>query len=395
MTRNFRIFRIWGININIDWTWFLIAALITWNLGALFSQVHPNWGFSLTWGIALAAAVLFFLSVLLHELAHSVVAKSQGIPVRNIILFLFGGVSNIQEEPKSPGNEFFMAIVGPATSFVIGFLLLFIARLSAASLSFSLNSIPSALTNLSPIDTLLIWVGSTNIILGIFNMLPGFPLDGGRVLRSILWAIMDNLQQATLWASRAGQAIAWLMIVSGIAMVFGIQLPFFGAGFINGIWLAVIGWFLNTASVQSYQQLVIQQKLEGVPVTRLMRADLPSCSPDYSIDQLVSGYILGRDDTAFPVKVNGDLVGVVTLDDIRKVPQKEWATTRIGEVMTPSSRVPHINSNQDAAQALSKLVSQDIPELFVVENDKIAGMIRRQDIIRWLQLSDRSGPSLN
>ena len=223
------------------------------------------------WSTAVAAALLFFVSVLLHELAHSLVAQSQGVPVRSITLFLFGGVSDIQREPPSPRAEFLITIVGPITSFVIGVILSLLAGINANLLDTMAGS-SSAMAGLSPLSTMLLWLGSINILLAVFNLIPGFPLDGGRVLRSILWAISGNLRRATRWASGVGQAVAWLFIFAGIMMVFGTDIPFLGTGLINGLWLAFIGWFLNSAALQSYRQVVIHDMLHGVPVARIMRS---------------------------------------------------------------------------------------------------------------------------
>ena len=242
-------------------------------------------------GPALVAALLFFGSVLAHELAHSLVARARGIPVRGITLFLFGGVSNIQREPPSAGAEFIMAIVGPLTSVVLGAILLVIGVASAGPLPNAAADPNQFLASLGPLTTLLLWLGTVNIVVGIFNMIPAFPLDGGRVLRSIFWAISNNLRKATRWASWIGQGIAWLMIVAGIAMVFGVQLPVLGTGPISGLWLAFIGWFLNSSASRSYQQVVVQDMLEDVPVRRLMRTNPPTVPPDITIDSLVLSLI--------------------------------------------------------------------------------------------------------
>jgi Zn-dependent protease len=251
----FSLGKIFGIAIRINFTWLLILPLIAWNLSTAFANAHPDWSIGLTWGIGLVAALLLFVSVLAHELAHSLVAKKQGIPVDDITLFLFGGVSDIEEEPKSPGGEFLMAALGPLTSFVIGIALLLLGG-SITDIQASGMNAENLLSRLSPFGTVVFWLGSINIVLGIFNLIPGFPLDGGRILRSVVWAISDNLQLATVVAATAGKVIAFLMIGSGILMILGIRIPFFGTGVFNGIWLALIGWFLfSGAQRQSRRQL--------------------------------------------------------------------------------------------------------------------------------------------
>jgi Zn-dependent protease/predicted transcriptional regulator len=386
MRSGFSIGRIFGINIRIDWSWLFIFFLVTWNLGTVFGQAHPGWGPTLTWGMAIVAAFLFFASVLAHELAHSLVARARGIPVRSITLFLFGGVSDIQREPDSPGAEFVMAIVGPLTSIVLGGLLAWLAGASAGLLRDTMTNPTATIARLSPLTTLLLWLGSINVILGIFNLIPGFPLDGGRVLRSILWAVTGNLRRATRWASWTGQAIAWLMIIGGISMAFGAQIPFFGTGFTSGLWLAFIGWFLNSASVQSYQQVVVHDILEGVPVERMMRTDPPTCLPDCSISRLVHEHIMRTDDQAFPVLDDGRLVGLVTLEDVRRVSRHAWDTTTVGEIMTPADQLTVVTPDEDAAETLNKLVQRDVRQLPVLRDGELVGLLRRRDIIKWLQL---------
>ena len=226
--------------------------------------------------------------------------------------------------------------------------------------------------------------------MGIFNLIPGFPLDGGRVLRSILWAITDNLTQATRWASFVGQGVAWLFIGAGIAMAFGIRLPFFGEGLISGLWLAFIGWFLNSASSRSYQQVLVEDLLEDVPVSRIMRKNPPTVPSTNSIHSLVHDYIMGTDDHSFPVIDEGKLVGLVTLEDVREVSRDKWQTTTIKQAMTPADALITVEPEEEVHEALNKLRQRDVGQIPVVDNGELVGLLRRQDIVRYLQLqSDR------
>ena len=389
MNNGISIGRIFGIKIGIDWSWLFIFLLVTWNLASgVFPRIHPEWSLGLDIGLAVVASILFFLSVLAHELAHSVVAVSRGLPVRNITLFLFGGVSNIQREPQSPGTEFFMAIVGPLTSVVIGVVASVLGVIASGPLkAFNMQNLLQLMTGLNPVATLLLWLGPINIILGIFNMIPGFPLDGGRVLRSILWGITGNLKTATRWATGIGHVVAWLFIIAGISMFFGANLPFFGTGFISGLWLAFIGWFLNQAASQSYRQVVVQDLLEGIPVSRFMRSNLPSVPSQTTVSQLVDDHIMNSEERSFPVTdVSGQLVGVVSLEDIRKVPRKDWDTTPVSQIMTPRSELEPLNPREDATEALDALSQKDLRQLPVVQDGQVVGMVRRADIMRWLQL---------
>lgn len=386
MRSGVRVGRLFGIEFYIDWSWLLIFFLIAWQLAASFGQMHPGWGDGLRWGIAVVAALLFFGSVLAHELAHSLVAIGQGVNVRNITLHLFGGVSNIERHPPSPRAEFLITIVGPLTSFAVGVLFLLLGGASIGALGGAFSNPMQMVQELGPVTTMLMWLGGVNIVLGIFNLIPGFPLDGGRVLRSILWAASDNLRRATRWASWVGQAIAWLLILTGIAMIFGANVPFFGTGFGSGLWLAFIGWFLNTASIQSYRQIVIQDILEGVPVEQLMRRDAPTVSPNITINTLVHDYVMSTDDHAFPVVEGDQLIGLVTLEDMRSVSRERWNDTNVRSIMTPVEELTKTTPDGDAADALNQLTGRDVRQLPVVRNGTLMGVLRRSDIVRWLQM---------
>jgi Zn-dependent protease/predicted transcriptional regulator len=382
----FGIGKVFGIEIRIDWSWLLIFLLITFSLSVTFGQIHTDWSPALTWGTGIVASLLFFASVLAHEMAHSLVARAQGVPVRSITLFLFGGVSSIERDPASARNEFVMAFVGPLTSIVIGVVLLLITGIFVGPITAGVTDPLAAIAKLNPLFTLLMWLGSVNVLVGFFNLVPGFPLDGGRVLRSIIWAITDNVRRATRYASWAGQFIAWLMIVTGIAMVFGVQVPFFGTGLVGGVWLAFIGWFLNNAASQSYQQLVIHDILQGVQVARIMRSDPPTVAPNSSVSTLVHDHIMGTDDHSFPVMDDGRLLGLVTLEDVRHVHRDNWDTTSIRDIMTPADKLITVPPTEDAADALNKLTERDVGQLPVTTDGQLAGLLRRQDIIKWLRL---------
>ncbi len=387
MRTGIRLGRIFGITIYLDWSWIFIFLLVTWNLaGDVFPSLHPDWGIALNWIVGISASLLFFASVLAHELAHSLVANARGLPVRRITLFLFGGVSNLEREPSSAGTEFLVAVVGPLTSIGLGVIFLVLGGVTIGGLISATADPTPIVARLDPLSTLLLWLGPINIVLGLFNLIPGFPLDGGRVLRSILWAVTNNLRRSTLWASRVGQAIAWLFIIAGIAMVFGLQLPFFGRGFASGLWLAFIGWFLNNAAVQSYQQVVVEDLLEGVPVSRLMRSNAPTVPPNISISTLVDHYIMRTDERAFPVLDGDRLTGMVCLEDMRKVPRQAWDHTLVSEIMTPATQLEIVTPREDASAALDKLARRDVRQVPVVQDGHLVGILRRRDIVRWLQL---------
>jgi Zn-dependent protease/predicted transcriptional regulator len=393
MRSGFSIGRIFGIKVYIDWSWLLIFLLVTWNLaGFIFPSLHPEWSLSLNIAIGVLASLLFFASVLAHELAHSLVARARGLPVRRITLFFFGGVSNIEREPPSPATEFLISIVGPLTSLALGVLFIFLGRADLTSALPSEGGPVRMLAGLSPLSTLLLWLGPINIILGLFNLIPAFPLDGGRVLRSILWAVTDNLRRATRWATVVSQAIAWLLILAGIAMAFGVSIPFLGRGLVSGLWLAFIGWFLNNAAAQTYQQVVVDDMLEGVRVNRLMKSTAQTVSPDLRVSDLVYNYVMGSDDRAFPVVVEEHLVGLVCLEDIRKLPRSDWDNAHVAQIMTPADQLDVVSPQEDATEALQKLARRDVRQMPVVQNGRLVGMLRRRDILRWLQLQSNMTP---
>ncbi len=388
MERNgLRIGTLFGIDIRVDWSWLLIFALVTGNLGSAFAAMHPGWPLTLRWIIAIVAALLFFGSVLAHELAHSLVAKAQGTPVNSITLFLFGGVANIQEEPDSPVKEFFMAILGPVTSLTIGGVLLLLANLSAGTMVASVSDPMAMIEGLGPVVTLMLWLGSINVFLGLFNMIPGVPLDGGRVTRSIFWALTGDLRRATTWAMWIGQGVAWLMITAGIFAIFGVEVPIVGRGLLNGLWLAFIGWFLSNAGFRSYQHVVVQDILGGIPVSRMMRRNPPIVSPAISVEAFVYDRVMQFDDYGFPVVDNGQLVGIVTLDDVRAVPRSRWAALSVRDIMTKAEDLIVVAPDEDAAEALHKLASSEVRQLPVVEEGELVGLLRRRDIVRWLEVT--------
>jgi Zn-dependent protease/CBS domain-containing protein len=337
--------------------------------------------------VAACAALLFFGCVLLHELAHSVVAMSYGLRVRSITLFLFGGVSNIEHEPSSARAEFLTAIVGPLTSIALGVLFLFAASVVTPISIADEEAGWAALARLGPLTTLLVWLGPINITIGLFNLIPGFPLDGGRVLRSILWSVTGNLTVATRWAAAAGQSIGWLLIAGGIAMSFGARVPFFGTGLGAGIWLAFIGWFLHSAALQYSTRLGLDEALAGMTVEQLMRRDGPVVAPELTVAQLVHEHFIPGDDRALPVAEESQLLGLVSIADIRRVPPDEWAVRSVGSIMRPVDALCVVEPDEPLAKAFERLARQDFEQLPVVAGGRLVGMLRRRDVARWFELA--------
>lgn len=386
-TGGLRLGAIGGIDITVDWSLVIIFILITFSLATgVFAAWHADWGPGIRWITALAAALLFFASVLVHELSHAFVGRANGVYIRRITLFMFGGMAHMESEPASWRAELSMAIVGPFTSLVLGVVFLWLAGLVGGRLHVDPANPRAALGTLGPVATLLIWLGPVNIVLGLFNLVPAFPLDGGRVLRAVMWAMTGNLRLATRRASRAGQGFAWLLMASGFALILGLRLPFFGSGFINGLWLAFIGWFLNNAAVMSYRQLVIRESLEDVPVRKLMQTRFLRISPQMRVSTLVNEQVMPSGQRAFPVEAEGRLLGMVSLGDLRKCERSAWENVTVKDIMTPAAELVTATPDQAAVEALAIIGRRDLNQLAVVQNGVLVGLLRREDILKWLSL---------
>ncbi|MGH8771796.1 MAG: site-2 protease family protein [Burkholderiales bacterium] len=387
MLSGIRVGSVSGIEVFVDWSLMIIFFLVTFSLGAgLFPAWHPEWSAALIWSTALAAAVLFFVSVFIHELSHALVGRAMGIEIRRITLFIFGGMAHLEREPHTWRAELWMAIVGPVVSLLLGGLFLLVGGLALGESRFDPESPEATLARMGPLTTLFLWLGPINIVLGLFNLVPGFPLDGGRVLRAITWGITGNLKLATQWASRLGQFFAWVLIGIGIAMMLGVRVPIFGTGLLSGIWLAFIGWFLNQAALMSYRQLLVRESLDDVPVSRVMQSQFTTVESTMTLSRLVDEHLLHSDQRAYPVVDGFDLVGLVCLEDLRKVPREAWERTRVSDIMTPASKLAQVAPTEDTSDALTTLTNRGVNQLPVVENGRVRGLVRREDILRWLAL---------
>jgi Zn-dependent protease/CBS domain-containing protein len=373
MSGSIHLGKIAGISIDINWSWLIILVLLTVSLATgWFPQIYHRWSAGAYWSAGLIAATLLFVSVLVHELAHSLVARSRGIPVKSITLFIFGGVSNIESEPTSAATDFLIAIVGPLTSLVIGVIAFF---LGAALLPVS-----------AFLAAILSYLGVTNLLLGIFNLIPGFPLDGGRVLRSIIWGITGSMRTATRWASWIGETVAVIFILFGI-----FQLFFTVGGFLNGIWFAFIGWFLWQAARTANTQVMLQSLLKGATVADVMDRTPLTVPGEMTLRQFVDNYVFVHGVRSAMVVENGQLRGLITLADLRQVPQDRWEQEQVTQAMVPVQRLHAVTPGQSLNDVLPLMTQNNINQLPVVENGQVVGVVTRDRLMRYLEVRRELG----
>jgi Zn-dependent protease len=367
--------RVFGIQIGLHYSWFLIALLIVLSLSSQFHASNPEWGDGAILMMAIATAILFFVSLLLHELAHSLVATSNNLPVKEITLFALGGVSQIEKNPTSAKIEFWMAFVGPLTSAVIGGICLLAAHLTGGS--FSSSAISSSAIH-SPWMAILLWLGYINLSLAAFNMLPGYPLDGGRVLRAIIWWKTGDADRSTQAAARAGQVVAFVFIALGMFRFFG------GAG-IGGLWIAFIGWFLLQASRESYVQVGLAHALAGVRVADVMSRDCPTVDGWLNVQNFVEQELLRTGRRCFIVVDKGEMTGLITPHEIKEIDRARWPFTTLHDIMRPLEEVRSVAPETPLKSALESMTRDDLNQLPVVSNGRLEGVLSRAEIISYLQ----------
>ena len=357
--------RVFGIKIGLHYSWFLIALLIVFSLSSQFHATNPAWGDGVILALAIGTALLFFVSLLLHELAHSLVATANQLPVKEITLFALGGVSQIEKNPLSAKVEFWMAFVGPLTSMVIGAVCLTLARL-----------IGDPSTN--PWMAMLLWLGYINLSLAAFNLLPGYPLDGGRVLRALIWWKTGDADRSTRLAARVGQAVAFGFIAVGIVRYFG------GAG-IGGLWIAFIGWFLLQAARESYVQVGLAHALEGVRVADVMTRDCPTVEGWMNIQNFVEHELLRTGRRCFMVVDKGVVAGLVTPHEVKQVDRAKWPFTTLDDIMRPLQDLHSVTPETPLSSALESMSRYDLNQLPVVSNGHLEGVLSRAEVLAYLQ----------
>lgn len=367
---NIPIGKISGIRIDLDYSWFLILALFTWMLATNYFPVeYKHWSTSEYWLVGAVTAVLLFASVLIHELGHSLLARRYGISVPRITLFIFGGVSQLAEEPKSAAAEFWIAIVGPVTS------------LALAAVFYELKPL---VASPQPVLAIVTYLALINFMLAIFNLVPGFPLDGGRVLRAIVWRVTGKFQTATSVAALTGRFIGFALIVLGVWQALSGNL-------LNGLWIAFIGWFLESAAGAQVQQQMVQGLLVGHKVSEAMGevcTHVPGSTP---LQDLVDQEILSHGRRCFLVDQGDREAGLLTLHNLKEVPRASWTTTTAAQAMTPIEKLSRIDANAELWTAFEKMGRDGINQMPVMNGDELVGMLSRGDVVKYLQTLQQVG----
>lgn len=367
LSNSIRLFRIAGIDVGIHYSWLVIFGLVTWSLAAgLLPEAIPGISTTEAWILGAIGALLLFASVLIHELAHSLVAKARGLDARSITLFIFGGVSNLAGEAKRPLTEFIVAIVGPIASFAV------------AGLAFLVVNV----TDDQRADALFQYLAFVNVLLGLFNLIPGFPLDGGRVLRSVAWSITGNLRRATELAANLGKLVAYGFLAWGFLQIL------VDRNLLGGIWIAVIGWFLHGAASSTLNQVILDTRLRRVRVGDVLRPDPTTVPPGLPLTQLIDEVLLPGNRRAVPVALDGRLVGMVTISDLVDVPLVDRSTARVSDVMGGRSGVVTVSPVDTLSYAIELLGKHEFEQLPVLEGERLVGSLTRADVMRQLQLRE-------
>ncbi len=362
------LFKLLGFEVHVDLSWLVLAFLVTWTLAVgYFPAEYKGFSHATYWWMGVAGALGLFVSIVLHEFAHSIVARRFGIPMKGITLFIFGGVAEMSKEPPSPKSEFFMAIAGPIASVLIAvccFLLAWLGRATQSPL---------------PLTAVLTYLGSINLILVLFNIVPAFPLDGGRVLRSALWAAKQNLHWATRIASGIGSGFGILLVVLGV-------FSFFTGNIIGGIWWFILGIFIRNASRMTFQQMLLREALAGEPVRHFMRENPVSVPSSATIREVIDDYVYRYHHKLFPVVDNGQLVGCITINRIKEVPREEWEQRTVGELARGCDTENTVSPETDAIGALSKMHRSGASRLLVVDHGRLAGILSLKDLLQFLAM---------
>lgn len=371
MMGSFSIGRWFGFPIRIDYSWFVVLALVVWTFSRFeFPHRLPGQPESVYWLMGVAGAVLFFLSVLLHELAHSSVARARGIPVEGITLFIFGGVAQMRMEARRPVDEFLLTVVGPLSSIALAA----VFYGGAVAVDF-FGWAP-------PLGTVASFLALLNGVLAVFNLVPAFPLDGGRIFRSVAWQITGSLEKATRWSTRLGRGFGWLLLALGL-------LTALQGGLLAGMWAALLGWFITNAATASWRHFAIRRVLAGVKVGQVMTRDPVWVDPGIRVEELAEAYFLRRPYSAYPVLQDGRAVGLVSLEDVERLDPEERAAARVADVMREADEVPTAAPDDSLDEVIARLEPAAEGRVLVIEEGRLAGVLTLRDIGRWVERARR------
>jgi Zn-dependent protease/CBS domain-containing protein len=366
--KRFRLFKLFGFEVGVDLSWILIAVLIAWSLSTgFFPFQYKNLSTQTYWVMGIIGAAGLFFSIIAHEFCHSLVARKSGMPMKGITLFIFGGVAEMGEEPPSAKAEFLIAVVGPLSSIAI------------AAIFYGINQVGAASGWSPAINGVVGYLAMINGLLAVFNLVPAFPLDGGRILRSALWGWKGNLRWATRISSTIGSGFGIFLIIMGFVRILS-------GNFIGGMWLGLIGLFIQNAAKMSYQQLITRRALEGEPLKRFMKTDPVTVPDSITVDQLVEDYIYRYHFKMFPVVNSHKLVGCITTKEVKEIPREDWNRKTVGEVVNRCSGENTIEPDADAIKALSAMRRHNASRLMVVEGDRLVGVIALKDMLEFLNL---------
>ncbi len=364
MRNAIRLGKVFDIDILVDFSWLLIFILVTWSLADQYLIMQRAWSPALRWVMALATSLLFFASVLAHELAHSLVSIAQGVPVPRITLFIFGGAAQISKEPQRARDEFLVALVGPLTSLMLA------AGFGAIWLiTREVNLVVNAVAG---------WLAGINVGLGLFNLLPGFPLDGGRALRAVVWGVTKDLRRATQVAVSGGVLMSWFLIFSGLRQVFN-------GNWADGLWITFIGWFLQGASIQQGEVVVVNDLLKGHTAREVQMTDCPHVLKQLSLDLFVEHVAIPSGQRCFAVIEGDEFLGLLMLHRVQGVPRDKWKTMRVADVMIPREQLVTVRLDEDLPQVLEEMARADVNQLPVLEDSKFLGIVTRGNIIAFLR----------
>lgn len=365
MGGSFSLGKIFGIEVRLHFTWFIIFLLVSVSLSWQIFPLYYSWKPWTYWVVGIVTSLLFFASVLAHELAHSLVGRVNGVPIKSITLFIFGGIAQMTKEATKASAELKMAAAGPACSLAIGGIFALLWMLTQGIIE--------------PLAAMAFYLAQINVILAAFNLIPGFPLDGGRVFRSLMWHFTGNYKRSTRIATWLGQGVAYAFILGGVLMMF------FLGEWLSGLWIAFIGWFLQSAASASYRQAEQREALRGLTASQVMASNFMIVPSNITVNQLVWGYVLPTGHHIFLVTDEGRFKGILTLHNIKTVPQSDWDMTQVEKIMVPADQLKVASPNQDALSVMEQMDENDINQMPVVDEGRVIGLITHDNLIRFLR----------